>query len=121
MTTSLQRPRLWFLGALLALFLLGFVAVNRGDAAGPTASASGAKTVSIVNFAFKPGTLTVKRGSSVGFSNTTSVTTHTASSGSFDTNRIAPGTTKTITFNKKGTFFYHCKIHTFMKGKIVVE
>ena len=114
MTTSLQRPKLWFLGALLALFLLG-------DAARPTASASGAKTVSIVNFAFKPGTLTVKRGTSVGFSNTTAGTTHTASSGSFDTKRIAPGTTKMITFNKKGTFLYHCKIHTFMKGKIVVE
>src|SRR4051812_35729598 len=78
MTTSLQRPKLSLLGALLALFLVGFVAANRGDAAGPTASASGAKTVSIVNYAFKPGTLTVKRGASVGFSNTTAGTTHTA-------------------------------------------
>jgi plastocyanin len=121
MTTSLQRPKFWFLGTLLALFLLGFVAVNRGDAAGPTASASGAKTVSIVNFAFKPGTLTVKRGASVGFSNTTSGTTHTATSASFDTKNIAPGTTKTVHFSKKGTFAFHCKIHPFMKGKIVVE
>ena len=121
MTTSLQRPKLWFLGALLALFLVGFVAVNRGDAAAPTAQASGAKTVSIVNFAFKPGTLTVKRGASVGFSNTTSGTTHTATGANFDTKNIAPGTTKTVRFNKKGTFAFHCKIHPFMKGKIVVE
>jgi len=110
---------LWFLGALLALLLVGFVAVDRGHAE-PTAGASGAKTVSIVNFAFKPGTLNVKRGTRVSFSNTSN-TTHTASGGSFDTKRIAPGTAKSVQFNKKGTFAFHCKIHTFMKGKIVVE
>jgi plastocyanin len=110
----------WFLGALLALLLVGFVAVNRGNAAEPTAGASGAKTVSIVNFAFKPGTLNVKRGTRVSFSNTSN-TTHTASGGSFDTKRIAPGTAKSVQFSKKGTFAFHCKIHPFMKGKIVVE
>jgi len=26
-----------------------------------------------------------------------------------------------VTFNKRGTFAYHCKIHPFMKGKVVVE
>jgi plastocyanin len=121
MTTSLQRPKLWILGALTALLLVGLVAVNRGDAAEPTARASGAKTVSIVNFAFKPGTLKVKRGARVGFSNTSGGTTHTATGASFDTKNIAPGTTKSVQFNKKGTFAFHCKIHPFMKGKIVVE
>lgn len=116
----MQRPRFWILGALLALFLVGFAAVNRGAAAEPTAAASAAKSVSVVSFAFKPGTLTVKRGARVSFSNT-SDTTHTASSGSFDTKRIAPGTTKSVQFNKRGTFAYHCKIHPFMKGKVVVE
>ena len=102
MTTPLQRPKFWILSALLALSLFGLVA-TKGDAAGPTAGASGAKTVSIVNFAFKPGTLNVKRGTLVSFSNTSN-TTHTASGGSFDTKRIAPGTTKSVQFNKKGTF-----------------
>ena len=121
MTTSLQRPMLWILGALLALLVFGFLAVNRGDAAEPAARSGGAKTVSIVNFAFRPGTLKVKRGTRVGFSNTTGGTTHTATGSSFDTKRIAPGTTKSIRFNKQGTFAFHCKIHPFMKGKIVVE
>lgn len=120
MTTSLQRPRHWILIALLALFLTGFAA-SRVGAAEPSAHASAKKTVSIVNFAFKPGTVTVKRGSDVGFSNTTAGTTHTATSAGFDTKNIAPGTTKTIRFNKKGTFAFHCKIHPFMKGKVVVE
>ena len=121
MTTSLQRPKLWIIGALLALFLVGFVAANRGDAAEPTAQASAAKSVSIVSFAFKPGTLKVKRGARVTFANT-SDTTHTATkAGSFDTKNIAPGSSKTVRFNQKGTFAYHCKIHPFMKGKVVVE
>lgn len=105
----------------LALLSIAIFAVQRGGAAEPTASTSAAKSVSIVNFAFKPGALTVKRGARVAFTNT-SDTTHTATKGgSFDTKRIAPGKSKTVQFNQRGTFSYHCKIHSFMKGKVVVE
>jgi plastocyanin len=122
MTTSPQRTRLWIPVVLLALFLAG-LAASRGSAAEPVAgaSASAAKTVSIVNFAFKPGTLKVKRGARVSFANTSN-TAHTATKGSsFDTKRIAPGKSKAVQFNQRGSFAYHCKIHPFMKGKIVVE
>lgn len=115
----MQRPRFWVLTAAAAILLLALAAGN-GTAAGPTAGASAAKSVSIVNFAFKPGTLAVKRGARVAFTNTAN-TAHTATSGSFDTKRIAPGKTKTVQFNQRGTFAYHCKIHPFMKGKVVVE
>jgi plastocyanin len=119
MTTSLQRPTLLLLAALAVLSLAGFAA--GGEAAEPAATASATKTVSIVNFAFKPGTLKVKRGARVAFSNTSS-TTHTATKGgSFDTRGIAPGKSKTVQFKRRGSIAYHCKIHPFMKGKIVVE
>jgi plastocyanin len=120
MTTLTQRPRFWVLTAAAAILILA-LAAGSGSAAGPTAGASAAKSVSIVNFAFKPGTLTVQRGARVAFTNTAN-TAHTATKGgSFDTKRIAPGKTKTVQFNQKGTFAYHCKIHPFMKGKVVVE
>ena len=120
MTISKQRPRFWILVALLALGRAGLDAANEGGATVP-AHASAAKTVSVVNFAFKPGTLTVKRGATVAFANTSN-TAHTATKGgSFDTKRIAPGQTKTVRFGKRGTFAYHCRIHPFMKGKVVVE
>jgi len=107
---------------VLGLALLASFAVRQSDASGQaTATASATKKVSIVNFAFKPGTLKVKRGARVAFANTAN-TTHTATKGGvFDTKNIAPGKTKTVPFNKRGTFAYHCKIHPFMKGKIVVE
>jgi plastocyanin len=115
----MQRPRFWVLTVAAALLLSALVAADRGGAA-PTAGASAAKTVSIVNFAFKPGTLTVKRGARVAFANTSNAA-HTATrGGSFDTKRIAPGKTKTVQFNRRGTFAYHCKIHPSMKGKVVV-
>lgn len=116
----MQRPSFRVLGAAAALLLVALIAADRGGAE-PTAGASAAKTVSVVNFAFKPGALTVKRGARVAFANTSN-TAHTATKGgSFDTKRIAPGKTKTVQFNQRGTFAYHCKIHPFMKGKVIVQ
>jgi plastocyanin len=105
---------------LLVIAVLAVAALEGGRAIGATAQASGAKSVDINHFAFHPPTLRIKRGGKVTFTNSQNVT-HTASSGSFDTGRIAPGTSVTVTFDHKGTFAYHCKIHNFMKGKVVVE
>lgn len=85
-----------------------------------SATASRAKKVSIVDFSFKPGKLTVSRGAKVTFSNAGD-TTHTATGAGFDTGNIKPGRAAAVTFKKRGTFAYHCGIHPFMKGKIVVK
>ncbi|HKR98921.1 MAG TPA: cupredoxin family copper-binding protein [Candidatus Dormibacteraeota bacterium] len=79
--------------------------------------------VSIRNFKFSPGTLTVKSGTKVTVTNNDS-TAHTATSddgSSFDTGDIDPGSSKTITLSKAGTVKYHCSIHPFMHGTIVVQ
>jgi plastocyanin len=110
----------WGLALLVAIALPAVAALQGGRAIGATAQASGAKSVRIENLAFQPPTLKVQRGSRITFANSDD-TTHTASSGSFDTKRIAPGGSAAVRFNKKGTFAYHCKIHPFMKGKIVVQ
>ncbi len=104
----------------MGIAVLAVAALQGSSASGATATASGAKSVDINHFAFHPPTLRIKKGASVAFANSSSVA-HTASSGSFDTNRIKPGKTKVVQFTQKGTFSYHCKIHPFMKGKIVVE
>lgn len=122
MTHSMRWQRLQGPVLLLVIAVLAVAALLGGRAIGATvtATASGAKSVDINHFAFHPPTLHVKRGTKVAFTNSANVT-HTASSGSFDTKKIAPGTSVTIKFSQKGTFAYHCKIHPFMKGKIVVE
>jgi plastocyanin len=114
--------RLTRLGILtvIAFALLAVPVDQRGSAAEANATASATKTVQIKGFAFKPATVKVNRGSQVAFTNSSDVV-HTATGASFDTKRIAPGKSAAIRFKKAGTFAYHCKIHSFMKGKVVVE
>lgn len=117
----MQRPGFRALTVLIALAVLAALTVQGDSAAATTdATASATKTVQIKGFAFKPGTVKVGRRSRVTFANSSS-TAHTATGAGFDTKRIAPGKSAAIRFNKAGTFAYHCKIHSFMKGKVVVE
>jgi plastocyanin len=120
MTHSERWQRLRGFALLMAMAVLAVAALQGGRAIGATATASGAKSVDINHFAFHPPTLRVKRGEKVTFTNSQNVA-HTATGGSFDTKKIAPGSSVTVKFGQKGTFVYHCKIHPFMKGKIVVE
>ncbi len=86
------------------------------------ARSAGGTTVAIDNFAFSPDTLTVPVGTTVTFQNDDSVT-HTATddSGEFDSGNIAYGASYTHAFNTKGTFTYHCSIHSRMVGTIKVQ
>jgi plastocyanin len=80
-------------------------------------------TVSIKGFAFNPSTLTVPVGTTVTWTNDDS-TSHTVTSDSgseLSSGSISPGQTYSHTFNTAGTFDYHCRIHTSMKGNVIVE
>lgn len=110
-------------GVALAAAILGLALPGAWGAAsaGDTAAASRTAAVSIRGFEFQPATVTIPRGSKVRFSNS-SGTAHTATrKGSFNTGRIKPGKGVTVSFGSRGTFAYHCAIHPFMKGKVVVE
>ena len=77
--------------------------------------------MSIVDFAFQPGSLEVPAGSTVTWTNTGAAThTVTADDGSFDSGNLAPGASFSQTFNTAGTFAYHCNIHPQMTATIVV-
>jgi plastocyanin len=104
------------------VFALALIGISGGAAsADDSARASRTSTVTIAAFEFQPATVTISRGSKVRFSNT-SGTAHTATrKGSFDTGRIKSGKAATVRFNRKGTFAFHCAIHPFMKGKVVVD
>jgi plastocyanin len=107
------------IAASLAL-AAALVATQAAPAAAPSASASAAKTVSINHFEFHPPTLNIAKGTKVVFSNA-SGTAHTATdAGAFDTGHIKPGHSVTVRLTQKGAFSYHCTIHPFMHGKIVV-
>jgi len=107
--------------AILLVALLAGAAVAAGGSAQRLPHKGGGARVGIRDFAFHPGKLTVARGARVVFANN-DTTTHTATSGgNFATGRIRPGRSAAVTFKQSGTFPYHCSIHNFMHGKIVVR
>jgi plastocyanin len=80
------------------------------------------QTVTIQGFAFSEGTVTVTEGDAVTWTNKDGAShTATADDGSFDTEGISSGTSKSITFDTAGTFPYHCKIHSDMTAEVVVQ
>ena len=83
----------------------------------------GADEVSILDFAYDPATVTVKKGAKLAWTNEDTAA-HTATSDSgmgFDTGSLAKGDSKTITFNETGTFDYICTFHPFMTGTVEVK
>ncbi len=123
-TSGTGRGWHWLAIALaLAVFALALAGIgsSAASAGGETARASRTVTVDIVSFAYRPANLAISRGSKVVFANA-SGTAHTATrKGSFTTGRIKAGRSASVTFSQRGTFRYHCTIHPFMRGKVVVE
>lgn len=78
-------------------------------------------SVSIMNFAFNPGTITVHKDTTVIWTNNDNVAhTVTGNNGGPASSNITPGTTYSYTFNTVGTFPYHCAIHPSMLGTVQV-
>lgn len=79
--------------------------------------------VTISNYNFSPGAITVKKGTAVTWTNQDSVAHNVQEtdgksgpmSGDLDN-----GKSYTFTFNTPGTYNYHCSIHPEMVGKVVV-
>ena len=81
----------------------------------------GAGAVTIKDFAFDPGDLTVAKGTTVTWKNDDSATHRIKSGdGSFDSEDLKNGDSFEHTFDTAGTFDYICGIHPSMKGKITV-
>ena len=84
-------------------------------------STASQNSVAIQNYAFNPSTLTIQKGATVTWKNYDSVQhTVTSDSGAFSSPRLSTGDTYTYQFNNTGSFSYHCSIHTYMTGTIVV-
>jgi plastocyanin len=118
-----RRLAMAVVAAFAVLSLAGLRAAAGQSATDHSATASRAATEGIVDFAFRPTPLTVSAGTKVVFVNQTRGTTHTATEngGGFDTGRIRPGQAVSVTFKRPGTYVFHCQIHPFMHGKIVVK
>jgi uncharacterized protein (TIGR03118 family) len=76
----------------------------------------------INNFAFMPSTVTIAAGVQVQWINQDGTAhTVTADDARFHSDILDRGQTFSQTFSAPGTYSYHCSIHPFMKGKVVVQ
>ncbi len=99
------------------------LAAIAGEKHSTTASANSASDprVTIADFSFTPASITVHVGDTVTWvNNGPSAHTATADNGSFNTGVLQKGHSASVTFHSPGTFAYHCAIHPFMHGTIVV-
>src|SRR2546423_7101537 len=92
---------------LLALPLVAFAATS---------------AVTIQSSAFAPTAITVRVGDVVTWTNRDPFShTSTSDTGVWDTHVITAGNSSSVTFTVAGTFAYHCSIHAFMKGAVIVQ
>jgi plastocyanin len=124
--TRAARPlALVALAGALALGACGGDGGSPAKAAGAGGRAAAADTVAIADFAFAPTPLQVTAGTTVTIANQDGVA-HTATStgdvpAAFDTGDLDKGATATVTLDQPGSYTYHCDIHNYMKGEIVVR
>jgi plastocyanin len=125
----IRRPIL-----VLCLLCVGLTATSCGNSYDtPTSPATqippGATTVLVpagtagtsAGPGYAPTPLTVAVGTTVTWGNN-DATTHTTTSDAAGWNlTVNPGATATFKFDKVGTYAYHCTIHPFMKGTVVVQ
>ena len=115
----------------MVIFSIGLFAVPQVFADVTVTNALGSSTPGCeeTNECFIPSTVTIGIGETVTWENTDNAA-HTVTSGSpadgpdgvFDSSLImAGGATFSHTFDAVGTYPYHCQVHPWMAGTVIVE
>ena len=89
----------------------------------PPPPAAGSNTIQIIDYAFRPATITINAGTTLTWTNVgQAVHTVTAGDGSFASGNVRAGTGQyTHPFATAGTFTYICDIHPDMTATVVVN
>ncbi|MDE1952577.1 MAG: cupredoxin family copper-binding protein [Betaproteobacteria bacterium] len=88
----------------------------------PVAAWAASVQVTIQGMDFHPSTLTVAPGTTVTWTNEDSFSHATTSDTKvWDSGLLAPHQSFSTTLEKPGTYPYHCAIHSFMTGAVVVK
>jgi plastocyanin len=135
---SLYNQRFRFLWSiLLIMVVMSLVLVVWGESATSAAASTKAPTLGLKKghvvhtvkimekhgrYFFQPASLTIKAGDVVVWKNGSDVVhTVTSNTGVFNTRGfLTMGHTFKFTFTRAGTFKYHCNVHLYMHGTIIV-
>ncbi len=91
-------------------------------AASPRQPRSGAVTVSIGDYIYRPGKITVRAGTRITFVNHDQQP-HTATfePASLGDKVVVSRASAIVTLSRPGTYHYFCEFHAFMRGTVVVR
>jgi plastocyanin len=106
-----------------ALAVVTTLTVTDDDSGSPTAAGAGASTtITIRDFTYSPDPDTVPAHATVTVVNGDGTAhTLTADHARFDTGNLDGGGRATIRVDGPGRYAYHCRIHNYMTGTIVVR
>lgn len=110
-------------GALIYVFYSKGYSNTNTAPNNPTATTStqvAPNNITIQNYSFSPSTLTVKKGTTVTWTNEDSVA-HSIKSATFSSTNLNTGDKFKYTFNNPGTYDYNCGIHPTMTGTVIVQ
>ena len=119
----MHHPRWAVVLAAAAIPFLVLAPAVHARAATAAAPVHAMVQVTMQNLAFSPKTLTVAPGTTVMWTNKDSAP-HTVTSDSGSTlasGDLSQGKSYTHTFTQAGTYTYHCTIHPFMHGTVIVS
>ncbi len=104
---------------------------------GACGQAANTASVTIRGVNYHPYSITVKAGTTVTWTNrdpepntvtsnnanipATTVTASPTAAGAFNSGPIEPGGSWSFTFSTPGTYQYHCLIHGYMHGEVIVQ
>ena len=89
----------------------------------PPEASKSTDSVTISNFAFSPANITVKKGTTVTWTNKDSVThtvVETDSKTGPKSENLDQGKSYSFTYDTAGSYAYHCSIHPNMTGTVTV-
>jgi plastocyanin len=119
-----QMPRrsVWVAGLATPVLMAMLLVSARSSIRANTEQSATATEVTIDNFTFRPQTLTVAVGTTVTWTNRDDIP-HTVVSDNAVFKSKARDTDEkfSYTFDKAGTYPYHCSIHPKMTGQVVVR
>lgn len=100
-------------------------ASNHPTSSGASTTPASSDAVNIQNYAFGPASMTVKKGTSVTWTNMDTarhdITVDDGTpAGGPASELLAKGQMYSFTFNTVGTFKYHCSPHPYMHGSVTV-
>jgi len=95
---------------------------NNNNSSNNTTQPAATNKVTISNFSFSPSQITVKKGTTVTWTNSDNTPhTVTADSGTGpNSDTLQSGDTYSFKFDTVGSFSYHCSFHSYMHGTVVV-